>query len=155
MDKLIESMNDNIKELEAQYREEPDPAIKEMIDKQMTTIKERKLRLLAGKIVGEQLRNNKAIDSQNAQKVIFISKMLTTVTPKSIVMDEMMYSITRDNSFNFSLKGEISGSKGAATKIFDKYVKDLRDQALIKRVIVKDQKALPKSNIIFTIDLRL
>ncbi len=39
MDKLIESMNDNIKELEAQYREEPDPAIKEMIDKQMTTLK--------------------------------------------------------------------------------------------------------------------
>ena len=118
-------------------------------------IKERKLRLLASKIVGEQLRNNKAIDSQNAQKVMFISKMLTTVTPKSIVMDEMMFSITRDNSFNFSLKGEISGSKGAATKIFDRYVKDLRDQALIKRVIVKDQKALPKSNIIFTIDLRL
>jgi hypothetical protein len=81
--------------------------------------------------------------------------MLTTITPKSIVMDEMMYSIARDNSFNFSLKGEISGSKGAATKIFDKYVKDLRDQALLKRVIVKDQKALPKSNIIFTIDLRL
>ena len=38
MDKLIESMNDNIKELEAQYREEPDPTIKEIIDKQMTTL---------------------------------------------------------------------------------------------------------------------
>ena len=39
MDKLIETMNDNIKDLEAQYREEKDPAIKEMIDKQMTTLK--------------------------------------------------------------------------------------------------------------------
>ena len=40
MDKLIDSMNSNIKELEQQYREETDPQIKEMIDKQMTTIKE-------------------------------------------------------------------------------------------------------------------
>ena len=39
MDKLIDSMNDNIKELEAKYRETKDPAIKEMIDKQMTTLK--------------------------------------------------------------------------------------------------------------------
>ena len=39
MDKLIDSMNSNIKELEQQYREETDPAIKEMIDKQMTTLK--------------------------------------------------------------------------------------------------------------------
>ena len=39
MDKLIDSMNENIKELEAQYREEKDPQIKEMIDKQMTTLK--------------------------------------------------------------------------------------------------------------------
>ena len=39
MDKLIDSMNDNIKELEQQYREETDPQIKEMIDKQMTTLK--------------------------------------------------------------------------------------------------------------------
>ena len=45
MDKLIDSMNENIKELEAQYREETDPQIKEMIDKQMTTIKETLRRL--------------------------------------------------------------------------------------------------------------
>ena len=32
-------MNINIKELEQQYREETDPQIKEMIDKQMTTLK--------------------------------------------------------------------------------------------------------------------
>ena len=45
MDKLIDSMNDNIKELEAKYRETQDPQIKEMIDKQMTTIKETLRRL--------------------------------------------------------------------------------------------------------------
>ena len=39
MDKLIDSMNNNIKELEEQYRQETDPQIKEMIDKQMTTLK--------------------------------------------------------------------------------------------------------------------
>ena len=39
MDKLIDSMNDNIKELEAKYRETQDTAIKEMIDKHMTTLK--------------------------------------------------------------------------------------------------------------------
>ena len=39
MDKLIDSMNDNIKELEAKYRETQDPEIKEIIDKQMTTLK--------------------------------------------------------------------------------------------------------------------
>ena len=39
MDKLIDSMNENIKELEAQYREDADTQIKEMIDKQMTTLK--------------------------------------------------------------------------------------------------------------------
>ena len=38
-DKIIESMNENIKELEAKYRETKDPGIKEMIDKQMTTVK--------------------------------------------------------------------------------------------------------------------
>ena len=38
-DKIIESMNENIKELEAKYRETQDPQIKEMIDKQMTTLK--------------------------------------------------------------------------------------------------------------------
>ena len=45
VDKIIESMNDNIKELEQRYREETDPQIKEMIDKQMTTIKETLRRL--------------------------------------------------------------------------------------------------------------
>ncbi len=38
-EKIIESMNENIKELETRYRETKDPAIKEMIDKQMTTLK--------------------------------------------------------------------------------------------------------------------
>ena len=117
-------------------------------------IKERKLHLVSGKIVGEQIRNNKTIDSQNTQRVIFLSKLLTSITPKSIVMDEMTYTINEDNSFNLLLKGEVSGSQSVATKIFNKYVSDLRKQQSIKRVIVKDQRPLPKSSLIFTIDLR-
>jgi len=117
-------------------------------------IKERKLHLVSGKIVGEQSRNNKTIDSQNTQRVIFLSKLLTSITPKSIVMDEMTYTINEDNSFNLLLKGEVSGSQSVATKIFNKYVSDLRKQQSIKRVIVKDQRPLPKSSLIFTIDLR-
>jgi len=117
-------------------------------------IKERKLHLVSGKIVGEQIRNNKTIDSQNTQRVIFLSKLLTSITPKSIVMDEMTYTINEDNSFNLLLKGEVSGSQSVATKIFNKYVSDLRKQQSIKWVIVKDQRPLPKSSLIFTIDLR-
>jgi len=69
-------------------------------------------------------------------------------------MEEMTYSVNEDNSFTFSLKGEVSGNQSVATKTFNKYVKDMRDQKTIKRVIVRDQKALPKSGLIFTIDLR-
>ena len=117
-------------------------------------IKERKLHLVSGKIVGEQIRNNKAVDMQNTQRAIFLSKLLTSVTPKSIVIDEMTYSINKNNLFNLSLKGEVSGNENVSTKIFNQYVNDLRKQRSIKRVIVKDQRALPKSNLIFTIDLK-
>jgi len=117
-------------------------------------VKERKLQLVAGKIVGNQIRNTKNVDSQNARKAIFISKLLSSITPKSIIMEEMTYSVNEDNSFTFSLKGEVSGNQSVATKTFNKYVKDMRDQKTIKRVIVRDQKALPKSGLIFTIDLR-
>ena len=117
-------------------------------------IKERKLHLVSGKIVGEQIRNNKAVDIQNTQRAIFLSKLLTSMTPKSIVIDEMTYSINKNNLFNLSLKGEVSGNEKVSTKIFNQYVDDLRKQLSIKRVIVKDQRALPKSNLIFTIDLK-
>ena len=66
----------------------------------------------------------------------------------------MIYSINQDNSSNLSLKGEVSGGQSVATKIFNQYVSELRKQNSIKRVIVRDQKALPKSNLIFTIDIK-
>ena len=44
---LVVQMNQNIKELEMQYREEEDESIKERIDQQMTTIK-KTLRKLEG-----------------------------------------------------------------------------------------------------------
>ena len=44
---LVIQMNQNIKELEMQYREEEDESIKERIDQQMTTIK-KTLRKLEG-----------------------------------------------------------------------------------------------------------
>ena len=68
--------------------------------------------------------------------------------------DKIDLTINEDNSFNLLLKGEVSGSQSVATKIFNKYVSDLRKQQSIKRVIVKDQRPLPKSSLIFTIDLR-
>tara|TARA_B100001142_G_scaffold305710_1_gene334926 strand:+ start:2285 stop:3721 length:1437 start_codon:yes stop_codon:yes gene_type:complete len=117
-------------------------------------IKERTLHLVSGKIVGEQIKNNKTVDTHNAEKVIFLSKLLTSITPKSIIIDEMIYSINQDNSSNLSLKGEVSGGQSVATKIFNQYVSELRKQNSIKRVIVRDQKALPKSNLIFTIDIK-
>tara|TARA_R110002074_G_scaffold126696_1_gene265239 strand:+ start:109 stop:282 length:174 start_codon:yes stop_codon:yes gene_type:complete len=44
---LVVQMNQNIKELEMQYREEEDESIKDRIDQQMTTIK-KTLRKLEG-----------------------------------------------------------------------------------------------------------
>lgn len=44
---LVVQMNQNIKELEMQYREEEDESIKDRIDQQMTTIK-KSLRKLEG-----------------------------------------------------------------------------------------------------------
>ena len=117
-------------------------------------IKERKLHLVSGKIVGEQIKSSKTVDSHNAENVIFLSKLLTSITPKSIIIDEMIYSINQDNSSIFSLKGEVSGAQSVATKIFNQYVSELRKQKSINRVIVRDQKALPKSNLIFTIDIK-
>ena len=117
-------------------------------------IKERKLHLVSGKIVGEQIKSSKAVDTHNAEKVIFLSKLLTSITPKSIIIDDMIYSINQDNSSSLSLKGEVSGAQSVATKIFNQYVSELRKQKSINRVIVRDQKALPKSNLIFTIDIK-
>jgi len=117
-------------------------------------IKERKLHLVSGKIVGEQIKSSKTVDSQNAENVIFLSKLLTSITPKSIIIDEMIYSINQDNSSILSLKGEVSGAQSVATKIFNQYVSELRKQKSINRVIVRDQKALPKSNLIFAIDIK-
>ena len=117
-------------------------------------IKERKLQLIAGTVVGKQIENNKLVDTQNSQRIIALSKLLSTVIPKSAKMDQITYTRNDDSSFSFLLKGEISGNKNTSTKIFNKLVADLRKQRSIKRVIVKDQKMLPKSNLIFTIDLK-
>ena len=117
-------------------------------------IKERKLQLIAGTVVGTQIENNNLVDTQNSQMIIELSKLLSTITPKSVKMDQISYTRNGDNSFSFLLKGEIAGNKNTATKIFNKLVEDLRKQRSIKRVIVKDQKILPKSNLIFAIDLK-
>ncbi len=117
-------------------------------------IKERKLQLIAGTVVGAQIEKNNLVDTQNSQRIIELSKLLSTITPKSVKMDQISYTRNGDNSFSFLLKGEIAGNKNTATKIFNKLVEDLRKQRSIKRVIVKDQKILPQSNLIFAIDLK-
>ncbi len=117
-------------------------------------IKERKLQLIAGTVVGEQIEKNKLVDTQNSQRIIELSKLLSTIAPKSVKMDQISYTRNSDNSYSFLLKGEIASNKNTASKIFNKLVEDLRKQRSIKRVIVKDQKTLPQDNLIFTIDLK-
>ena len=69
-------------------------------------------------------------------------------------MNEIVYTATGNNTFSFQLKGEISNNNQSAVNIFNNFISELRKQTAIKRVIVRDQKLLSKSNLIFTIDLK-
>ena len=52
------------------------------------------------------------------------------------------------------MQTRMNGPSKPIPKRFNKLVGDLRKQRSIKRVIVKDQKILPQSNLIFAIDLK-
>ena len=69
-------------------------------------------------------------------------------------MNEILYTTTSNNTFSFQLKGEISDNNQSAVNIFNNFISELRKQTAIKRVIIRDQKLLSKSNLIFTIDLK-
>ena len=64
--------------------------------------------------------------------------------PSTVKLDEMIYTSDSNSEFSFLLKGEVSGNKSASTKIFNKFISDLRKQPSINRVIVRDQKTLPE-----------
>ena len=76
------------------------------------------------------------------------------IAPKSVSMNEIVYTATSNNTFSFQLKGEISDNNQSAVNIFNNFISELRNQAAIKRVIIRDQKLLSRSNLIFTIDLK-
>jgi len=76
------------------------------------------------------------------------------IAPKSVSMNEIVYTTTSNNTFSFQLKGEISDNNQSAVNIFNNFISELRKQTAIKRVIIRDQKLLSKSNLIFTIDLK-
>ena len=117
-------------------------------------IKERRLHLISGTMVGNQIEKNKLVDSQNAKRAIQLSKLLSMIAPKSVSMNEIVYTATGNNTFSFQLKGEISNNNQSAVNIFNNFISELRKQTAIKRVIIRDQKLLSKSNLIFTIDLK-
>ena len=117
-------------------------------------IKERRLHLISGTMVGNQIEKNKLVDSQNAKRAILLSKLLSMIAPKSVSMNEIVYTATGNNTFSFQLKGEISNNNQSAVNIFNNFISELRKQTAIKRVIIRDQKLLSKSNLIFTIDLK-
>ena len=105
-------------------------------------------------MVGNQIEKNKLVDSQNAKRAILLSKLLSMIAPKSVSMNEIVYTATNNNTFSFQLKGEISNNNQSAVNIFNNFISELRKQTAIKRVIIRDQKLLSKSNLIFTIDLK-
>ena len=105
-------------------------------------------------MVGNQIEKNKLVDSQNAKRAILLSKLLSMIAPKSVSMNEIVYTTTSNNTFSFQLKGEISDNNQSAVNIFNNFISELRKQTAIKRVIIRDQKLLSKSNLIFTIDLK-
>ena len=117
-------------------------------------IKERRLHLISGTMVGNQIEKNKLVDSQNAKRAILLSKLLSMIAPKSVSMNKIVYTTTSNNTFSFQLKGEISDNNQSAVNIFNNFISELRKQTAIKRVIIRDQKLLSKSNLIFTIDLK-
>ena len=122
--------------------------------KSQLPIKERALHLISGTMVGNQIEKNKLVDSQNAKRAILLSKLLSMIAPKSVSMNEIVYTATSNNTFSFQLKGEISNNNQSAVNIFNNFISELRKQTAIKRVIIRDQKLLSKSNLIFTIDLK-
>ena len=122
--------------------------------KSQLPIKERTLHLISGTMVGNQIEKNKLVDSQNAKRAIQLSKLLSMIAPKSVSMNEIVYTATGNNTFSFQLKGEISNNNQSAVNIFNNFISELRKQTAIKRVIIRDQKLLSKSNLIFTIDLK-
>ena len=122
--------------------------------KSQLPIKERTLHLISGTMVGNQIEKNKLVDSQNAKRAIQLSKLLSMIAPKSVSMNEIVYTATGNNTFSFQLKGEISDNNQSAVNIFNNFISELRKQTAIKRVIIRDQKLLSKSNLIFTIDLK-
>ena len=117
-------------------------------------IKERRLHLISGTMVGNQIEKNKLVDSHNAKRAVVLSKLLSMIAPKSVSMNEIVYTATSNNTFSFQLKGEISDNNQSAVNIFNNFISELRNQAAIKRVIIRDQKLLSRSNLIFTIDLK-
>ena len=122
--------------------------------KSQLPIKERALHLISGTMVGNQIEKNKLVDSQNAKRAILLSKLLSMIAPKSVSINEIVYTATNNNTFSFQLKGEISNNNQSAVNIFNNFISELRKQTAIKRVIIRDQKLLSKSNLIFTIDLK-
>ena len=122
--------------------------------KSQLPIKERRLHLISGTMVGNQIEKNKLVDSQNAKRAILLSKLLSMIAPKSVSMNEIVYTAPNNNTFSFQLKGEISNNNQSAVNIFNNFISELRKQTAIKRVIIRDQKLLSKSNLIFTIDLK-
>ena len=122
--------------------------------KSQLPIKERRLHLISGTMVGNQIEKNKLVDTQNAKRAILLSKLLSMIAPKSVSMNEIVYTATSNNTFSFQLKGEISDNNQSAVNIFNNFISELRKQTAIKRVIIRDQKLLSKSNLIFTIDLK-
>ena len=122
--------------------------------KSQLPIKERRLHLISGTMVGNQIEKNKLVDSQNAKRAVVLSKLLSMIAPKSVSMNEIVYTATSNNTFSFQLKGEISDNNQSAVNIFNNFISELRNQAAIKRVIIRDQKLLSRSNLIFTIDLK-
>ena len=122
--------------------------------KSQLPIKERRLHLISGTMVGNQIEKNKLVDSQNAKRAILLSKLLSMIAPKSVSMNKIVYTTTSNNTFSFQLKGEISDNNQSAVNIFNNFISELRKQTAIKRVIIRDQKLLSKSNLIFTIDLK-
>ena len=116
--------------------------------------KERKLHLISGSIVGNQIEMSQMVDSQNSKRAIALSKLLSSMMPSTVKLDEMTYTSDSNSEFSFLLKGEVSGAKSASTKVFNKFISDLRKQPSINRVIVRDQKTLPRTGLIFSIDIK-
>ena len=97
---------------------------------------------------------NQLVDIQNSNRAIALSKLLSKMTPSRIKLDEVIYTSDTSGGFSYMVEGEILGNNSTATRIFNKFISDLRKQPLINRVIIRDQKTLPVGGLIFTIDIK-